>query len=133
MFQAYTATWQNAEALARRMALGEREVRREFWRKLRHLLVNLPIAEDVLTAYYCAFDRRTPLYVKAVILAAIGYFVVPDDWIPDFTPVMGYADDAAVFTAAMKLFASHIKPEHRAAAKRMCARLRDDAYAAGRG
>lgn len=132
MFQAYTATWQNAEALARRMASGEREVRREFWRKTRHLLVSLPIAEDVLTAYYCAFDRQTPIYVKAVILAAVAYVVLPDDWIPEFTPVMGYADDAAVLTAAMKLFASHIKPEHRAAAKRMCARLRDDAYAARR-
>ena len=133
MFQAYTATWQNAEALARRMASGEKEVRREFWRKLQSVMANLPFVEDVLTAYYCAFDRQTPLYVKAVMLAAVAYFVLPDDLIPDFTPVIGYADDAAVLTAAMKLFARHIKPEHRAAAQRMCARLRDDAYAAGRG
>ncbi|HEY2529524.1 MAG TPA: YkvA family protein [Xanthobacteraceae bacterium] len=133
MFQAYTATWQNAEALARRMASGEREVRREFWRKLQSVMANLPFVEDVLTAYYCAFDRQTPLYVKAVMLAAVAYFVLPDDLIPDFTPAIGYADDAAVLTAAMKLFARHIRPEHRAAAKRMCARLRDDAYAARRG
>jgi len=117
-------TWQSAEALARSMASGGEDARREFWRKLQRLAASLPFAEDLLTAHYCAFDRQTPLYVKAAVLGALAYFALPDDLIPDSIPVFGYADDAAVLAAAMKLFSSHIKPEHREAARHMLARLR---------
>jgi uncharacterized membrane protein YkvA (DUF1232 family) len=87
-------------------------------------VASLPFAQDLLTAHYCAFDRQTPLHVKAAMFAALAYFVLPDDVIPDFIPVFGYADDAAVLAAALKLFSSHIKPEHREAAGRTLARLR---------
>ena len=99
-------------------------MRRKFWRKLKREAANIPFLEDALTAHYCAFDRLTPLYVKAVLVGAIVYFVVPDDLIPDYIPVIGYADDAAVLAAAFKLVSSHIKPEHRHAAQRMLVRLR---------
>ena len=79
----------------------------------------------MLTAHYCAFDRHTPLHVKAALVGAIVYFVAPDDLIPDYLPIIGYADDAAVFGIAIKLMSSHIKPEHREAARRMVARLRE--------
>lgn len=121
---AWDSTWQNADALARRMASGGKEAQREFWRKLQRLVASLPFAEDLLTAHYCAFDRQTPLHVKAAMFAALAYFVLPDDVIPDLIPVFGYADDAAVLAAALKLFSSHIKPEHREAAGRTLARLR---------
>ncbi len=121
---AWESTWQSTDALARRLASGGGEARRAFWRKLRRLAASLPFAEDLLTAHYCAFDRQTPLHVKAAMLGATAYFVLPDDVIPDYIPVIGYADDAAVLAAALKLFSSHIKPEHREAAGRMLNRLR---------
>ena len=37
--------------------------------------------------------------------------------LPDFIPVLGYTDDAAVLAAAIRLVAKHIRPEHRAAAR----------------
>ena len=40
----------------------------------------------MLAAHYCAFDRNTPFSVKAVLLGALAYFVVPDDFIPDMLP-----------------------------------------------
>jgi uncharacterized membrane protein YkvA (DUF1232 family) len=116
--------WQGGEALARGVASGGREARRDLWRKMQRVAAELPFAEDVLTAHYCAFDRQTPIYVKAAMLGAVAYFVIPDDLIPDSIPVFGLADDAAVLAAAMKLFSSHIKPEHRQAAARMLERLR---------
>jgi len=125
MFGQYSGTWQSAEALARRMALGGAQAREQLWRKLQRLAANLPFAEEVLTAHYCAFDRQTPLYVKAAMLGAIAYFVVPDDLIPDNIPVIGYADDAAILAAAMKYFSSHIRPEHRELARRTLDRLRE--------
>jgi len=122
-----SASWQEAEALARRIAAAEEEVRRGFWRKLRQLAAQLPFADDLLAAHYCAFDRETPLQVKAVLLGAIAYFVLPTDLIPDYIPVIGYTDDAAVLAAAVQLVASHITPHHREAAARTLARMRGGA------
>ncbi len=70
-----------------------------------------------MAAYYCAFDRETPLRVKGMLLGAIAYFVLPTDAIPDVMPVIGFTDDAAVLAAALKLVADHITPVHRAAAQ----------------
>ncbi len=72
-----TAAWADAEALVRRMAADEAEVRRGFWRKLRGLAARLPFAEDLIAAHYCAFDRQTPLHVKGVLVGALAYFVLP--------------------------------------------------------
>lgn len=92
-------------------------LRRNFWRKLKGVVAQLPFAEDLLAAYYCAFDRETPVQVKATLIAAIAYFVLPFDAIPDMLPVLGYTDDAAVLAGAIKLVAGHITPLHRAAAR----------------
>ncbi len=121
---AWQDVWQSAEALASGIASGGKDAQRDVWRKMQRVAANLPFAEDVLTAHYCAFDRQTPLHVKAAMLGAVAYFLIPDDLIPDSIPVLGVADDAAVLAAAMKLFSSHIKPEHRQAAVRMLERLR---------
>ncbi len=122
-----SASWADAEALARRFAADEQDVGRGFWRKLGRLAGRLPFAEDLIAAHYCAFDRQTPLKVKAILIGALAYFVLPDDIIPDFLPVIGYTDDAAVLAAAIKLVALHITPEHRQAAQRSLARMRGEA------
>ena len=96
---------------------ADRDLRRDFWRKLRGVAARIPFAEDALAAYYCAFDRETPLPVKATLVGALAYFVLPADAIPDVMPVFGFTDDAAVLATAIKLVASHIRPEHREAAR----------------
>ena len=88
----------------------------QFWRKARGVAAAIPFAEDLLAAYYCAFDRGTPLPVKASLVGALAYFVLPIDAIPDVLPVLGFTDDAAVLATAINLVASHIRPEHRLAA-----------------
>jgi uncharacterized membrane protein YkvA (DUF1232 family) len=94
-----------------------------FWRKTRGVAASIPFAEDLLAAYYCAFDSVTPLQVKVTLLGAIAYFVLPIDAIPDVLPVLGFTDDAAVLATAVKLVTSHIRPEHRAVAKEKLAEL----------
>jgi len=121
-----TATWQDAEALAGRGA-DEEAVRRKFWRKLRRLAASLPFAEDLLSAHYCAFDRQTPLHVKTALLGALAYFVLPTDAVPDYLPLIGYTDDAAVLATVIKLVSTHITPDHREAARRTLARMRGEA------
>jgi uncharacterized membrane protein YkvA (DUF1232 family) len=100
----------------------ERErVRRRFWAKAKRFAGGLPFAEDLLAAYYCAFDRDTPRHVQAALIGALAYFILPFDVIPDMLPVLGFTDDAAVLAAAVRLVAAHIRPEHRAAARRAIA------------
>jgi len=97
--------------------------RRSFWLKLRQVSAQLPFAEDLLAAYYCAFDRGTPFQVKAALVGAIAYFVLPVDAIPDVLPVIGFSDDAAVLATVIKLVASTIRLEHREAARAALDRL----------
>ena len=98
-------------------------LRQSFWRKLWRVIGQIPFAEDLLAAYYCAFDKKTPLAVKATLVGALAYFVLPTDAIPDFIPVIGYGDDAAVLAAAIKLVSDHMLPEHWQAARETLTKL----------
>jgi uncharacterized membrane protein YkvA (DUF1232 family) len=92
---------------------SDERLRRDFWRKLRAVAAELPFLEDLLSAYYCAFDRGTPFQVKATLVAAIAYFVLPFDVVPDMLPIIGFTDDAAMLAAAIRMVAGAITPEHR--------------------
>ena len=69
---------------------------------------------------------QTPLAAKGMMLAALAYFVMPVDVVPDFIAGLGFTDDAAVFAALMAILGRNLKPKHRAAAKRDLERLRGD-------
>jgi uncharacterized membrane protein YkvA (DUF1232 family) len=92
-------------------------VREEFWPKMKAVAAKIPFAEDALAAYYCTMDRETPLRVRGTLLAALAYFIMPIDVLPDVLPALGFTDDAAVLMMAFQLISSHIKPEHRDAAR----------------
>ena len=96
---------------------SDNSLRRSFWRKTKRVAAQIPFAEDLLAADYCAFDSKTPLQVKATLVGALAYFVLPFDAIPDVLPVLGFTDDAAVLAMAIKLVSGSILPEHRDAAR----------------
>lgn len=102
---------------AERLAKDRARVRKEFWIKLKRVAAKLPFVEDLLAAYYCAFDRQTPRHVQAALLGALAYFILPFDFVPDVLPMLGFTDDAAVLATAIRMVASHISPDHRAAAR----------------
>ncbi len=95
----------------------EKEVRAKFWQTAKKAARQIPFMEEVVAAYYCAMDKQTPLRVKGILLAALGYFVLPVDAIPDFVFGLGFTDDLAVLTAAITAVRAHITPAHRLAAK----------------
>ncbi|MGH6769615.1 MAG: YkvA family protein [Xanthobacteraceae bacterium] len=105
----------------------EMRLRRAFWDKARQVARNLPFAEDLVAAYYCAFDRATPLQVKTALLGALAYFVLPADAMPDILPLLGYGDDALVLATALRMVSAHIRDEHREAARHAPARGLDEA------
>lgn len=100
-----------------RTAEQESLVRREFWRTVKRAARYVPFMDEVVAAYYCALDRKTPLRAKGIILAALAYFVMPIDAIPDVVLGIGFTDDIAVLTAAISAIAAHITPAHRQAAR----------------
>ena len=108
---------------AERLAKDRESVRRRFWIKFKRVMSQLPFAEDLLAAYYCAFDRQTPRQVQMALLGAIAYFILPFDFIPDMLPIFGFTDDAAVLATAIRLVATHITPEHRDDARAALKRL----------
>jgi len=94
----------------------ERSVRARFWPTMKKAFRQLPFARDVVASYYCATDRRTPLRVRGILLAALGYFVLPFDAVPDVFALVGFTDDIAVLTTAIALISGHIRAEHYQAA-----------------
>lgn len=88
-------------------------VRLRFWRKVRRTVGRVPFADDLLAAYYCAIDPTTPRKVRVILMAALAYFVVPTDLIPDFIAGLGFTDDATVLLAAVASVRAYVTPAHR--------------------
>ncbi len=99
-------------------ARRETRVREGFWKSLRRGLRYIPFADEVVASYYCALDPKTPLRTRGILLAALAYFVLPFDIVPDMLLGVGFTDDLAVLTAALGAIRGQIKPRHRQAAKR---------------
>ena len=95
----------------------QNRVRKRFWPTVRKALRHIPFMEDVVAAYYCAMDSTTPFRVRAALIGALAYFVLPIDAIPDVFTLVGFADDASVLLAVLALVGSHIKDTHKEQAK----------------
>lgn len=90
----------------------------DFWAKLLNYAkkAGLELVELVLQLYYAFQSPNTPAWAKAVIVAALGYFVCPVDAIPDAIPIVGYSDDMAVLVTAVATVATYITDEIKAKA-----------------
>ena len=115
-------------ALPAVIARNEAKVKRDFWGKLRSAAGHIPFAEDAVAMYYCAMDRATPTSVRATLLAALAYFIIPTDLVPDFIFGFGFTDDASVIAAALAMVASHITDQHRERARTALKRSETDAH-----
>ncbi|MEM9278237.1 MAG: YkvA family protein [Pseudomonadota bacterium] len=99
-------------------AAREERVRSGFWMKVRKNAGRIPFMDDVVAAYYCALDPETPTKVRGTLFAALAYFVLPVDSIPDFLAGFGLTDDITVLTVALSIVSGHLKESHREAARR---------------
>lgn len=75
------------------------------------------VLEQLLVLFHVMKDRDTPLRAKMIVASALGYFILPLDFIPDWIIGAGYTDDAAAIAAALAAVGAHIKPEHKTKAK----------------
>jgi uncharacterized membrane protein YkvA (DUF1232 family) len=111
----------------------EKQIRTKFWPTLKRAVRHVPFSRDLIAAYYCAFDPQTPTRVRGVLLAALAYFILPIDFVPDFLAVLGFTDDMAVLAAALRMIQGHIADRHYDAADAALADNSDIAAAAARG
>jgi uncharacterized membrane protein YkvA (DUF1232 family) len=98
-------------------ARNETAVRHGFVAKAKRCLNRLPLAEETVAMYFSMLDPATPVWVKATAAAALAYFILPFDALPDLLPVIGLSDDAAVLAAALAAVSAHVTAAHRARAR----------------
>lgn len=80
---------------------------------LREILCLLP---DVLRLLKrLAADRELPRGVRVRLWLLLGYLALPVDLIPDFIPLIGYADDAIVVALVLRSVARRAGPDALAA------------------
>ena len=53
------------------------------WRKLVRVAARITFADSLVAAWYCAMDPATPMHVRGIMLAALAYFLLPLDAVPD--------------------------------------------------
>lgn len=91
----------------------------KFWRKL--VKFGKAIGEKTvyysLLLYQAAKSPDIPRSTKMIIVGALAYLVFPVDLIPDFIPVIGFADDSAVIAGAVYKVFSHIDDNMKQEAK----------------
>lgn len=74
------------------------------WEKIKKVAkkAGIKVIYYVLVLFYALQSENVTIAEKALIVAALGYFILPLDLIPDFIPIAGYGDDAAVLYGLIK-------------------------------
>ncbi len=94
-----------------------------FWNKVKKvaLKAGAKVIYVALILYYELADPNVSPKEKAVIIGALGYFILPLDLIPDAIPVLGFSDDLAALVAAYGYVKGHLTPEVKLRArKKLC-------------
>lgn len=92
---------------------------KKFWDKIRDFgkQAGVKLTYGTLLLFYTFKKPTVPKKVKSTILGALGYFILPLDVIPDFTPIVGFSDDLAIVVGALLVVATYIDADTRQLAK----------------
>lgn len=83
------------------------------WEKLERVGKKISFANDIIALYRYMMDRYVSWHRKAIVVAALIYFISPIDAIPDIAPLVGYMDDLGVLTALMKYLGHELIPYYK--------------------
>lgn len=86
---------------------------KDFFRKIKKLSGKLGsgILYQLFVLFYLLSDKKVPYRKKIVIIAALGYFILPTDFVADFIPLLGFADDISFLLFAFNTVNEHITEE----------------------
>ncbi len=104
-----------------------------FWHKLTSCArrVGRHAVEKALWLYYTAKAPTTPAWARRAIYAALAYFVLPIDAVPDVVPGIGFTDDISILAAALAGVAMYITPEVKQRAAQTIRRWFGDQHTQG--
>lgn len=88
-------------------------VESNIWTKLEAVGEKISFAKDILALVNYMRDPYVSWHRKAIVIAALIYFISPIDTIPDLSPLFGYLDDLGVITAVMKFLGSELIPYYK--------------------
>lgn len=91
----------------------------KFWTKLKKFAVKAghSVVYTALLLYYTLQKPELPMKARVTILAALGYFILPLDLIPDIAVGVGFTDDLGALGVALIQVAMHIDDDVRKKAK----------------
>lgn len=84
-----------------------------FWDKLKRMAktAGMKVVYPAMLLQYLMKSDDVSLKSKLIISAALGYFILPVDFIPDFAPLIGFTDDLGVLLLIVQQMAGNITPE----------------------
>ena len=80
------------------------------WYKLEKVGKKISFAKDIMALFNYMRDSFVSWHRKAIVIAALIYFISPIDAIPDVAPLFGYLDDLGVIAALLKFLGSELVP-----------------------
>ena len=91
----------------------------QLWNKIKDVArkASVKVLYAALLLYYVLKDPNTPAKDKAIIVGALGYFILPIDLIPDMIPVAGFTDDLTALVLALRSVWVNVTPEIKAQAQ----------------
>ncbi len=89
-------------------------VEENLWYKLEKVGKKISFAKDIMALFRYLQDSFVSWHRKAIVIAALIYFISPIDAIPDVAPLFGYLDDLGVITALLKFLGSELIPYYEA-------------------
>jgi len=88
----------------------EKYIEENLWHKLEKVGKKISFAKDIMALFNYMQDSFVSWHRKAIVIAALIYFISPIDAIPDIAPLFGYLDDLGVITALLKFLGSELVP-----------------------
>ena len=77
----------------------------KFWSKVTIVAkkAGIKVIYMALLLYYALDSTSLSVKDRALIIGALGYFILPLDLVSDLMPAIGFLDDAAILLAIVKL------------------------------
>ena len=91
----------------------------KFWDKVAKVAkkAGIKVIYAALLLYYALQSSAVSAKEKAMIIGALGYFILPVDIVNDLIPGVGYLDDTAILVAVVKLLIDAINQDVTCQAK----------------
>jgi len=90
-----------------------------FWAKIKRYskTAGMKVIYPALLLQYLMKSNDVHLKAKLILSAALGYFILPIDFIPDFAPLLGFSDDLGVLLLILRQMSVYVSPEVRKQAR----------------